>query len=63
LREDKHAATGDLSHRASAEILRREIPHANFLVLPVKSITVVSAPAAVHKASKSGVPVCETINK
>ena len=49
--EDEHAATSDLSHRASAEILRREIPHAKFVVLPgQRHHYFVSAPAAVHKA-------------
>ena len=49
--EDEHAATSDLSHRESAEILRREIPHAKFVVLPgQRHHYFVSAPAAVHKA-------------
>ena len=49
--EDEHAATGDLSHRASADILRRDISHAKFVVLPGQRHHYwVSDPVAVHKA-------------
>ncbi|MGH7846381.1 MAG: hypothetical protein ACREQW_14590, partial [Candidatus Binatia bacterium] len=49
--EDEHAATGDLSHRASAEILRRDISHAKFVVLPGQRHHYwASDPVAVHKA-------------
>jgi pimeloyl-ACP methyl ester carboxylesterase len=49
--EDEHAATSDLSHRASADILRREISHAKFVVLPgQRHHYFVSDPVAVHNA-------------
>ena len=49
--EDEHAATGDLSHRASADVLKREIPHAKFVVLAgQRHHYFTSDPAAVHKA-------------
>jgi len=49
--DDEHAATSDLSHRASAEILRRAISHAKFVVLPgQRHHYFVSDPVAVHKA-------------
>ena len=49
--DDEHATTSDLSHRASAEILRRAISHAKFVVLPgQRHHYFVSDPVAVHKA-------------
>jgi pimeloyl-ACP methyl ester carboxylesterase len=49
--EDEHAATSDLSHSASAEILRREIPHTKFVVLPgQRHHYFISDPVAVHRA-------------
>src|SRR5262245_39494405 len=48
--EDEHAATGDLSHRASADVLKGEISHAKFVVLPgQRHHYFTSDPAAVHK--------------
>ncbi|HWP59099.1 MAG TPA: alpha/beta fold hydrolase [Candidatus Acidoferrales bacterium] len=49
--EDEHDATSDLSHRDSAEIFRREIPNARFVVLRgQRHHYFVSDPAAVHEA-------------
>ncbi len=48
--DDEHHATSDLSHRESADMLRREIAHAKFVVLPnQRHHYFISDPTAVHR--------------